>query len=124
MFKDKACSVMTGGWNVSIAAATKNAKEAWLLTDYLTRVKHADWVNNSGYLPVRKTLMGDAKFKDYPWNIFIEELNKCSANRPATSKYNFFFDTYKQAITDIATGKPAQATLDAAAQKIDAELAR
>lgn len=124
MFKDKQCSVMTGGWNVSIAASTKNAKEAWLLIDYLTRVKHADWVNNSGYLPVRKSLMDTAKFKDYPWNIFIEELSKCAANRPATSKYTFFSDVYKQSVTDIATGKPAQATLDTAAQKIDAELAR
>ena len=31
LFKDKQCSVMTGGWNVSISASTKNAKEAWLL---------------------------------------------------------------------------------------------
>lgn len=125
MFKDKTCSVMTGGWNVSIAASTKNVKEAWTLTDYLTRVKHADWVDKSGYLPARKSLIDTAaKFKDYPWSVFMQELQQCAANRPPTSKYNFLFDTYKQAITDIATGKAPQATLDAAAQKLDAELAR
>jgi len=125
LFKDKQCAVMTGGWNVSIAATAKNVKEAWLLTDYLTRVKHADWVDKSGYLPVRKSLMASApKYKDYPWNVFMEQLQKCATNRPATHKYNFYFDTFKQAVTDIATGKPAQATLDAAAQKLDAELAR
>ena len=42
LFKDKQCSVMTGGWNVSISASTKNAKEAWLLTDWITREKRGE----------------------------------------------------------------------------------
>lgn len=125
MFKDKQCAVMTGGWNVSISATTKNVKEAWLLTDWLTREKHGDWVEKSGYLPARKSLIDTApKFKEYPWGVFMQQLQQCAANRPATPKYTFLFDTYKQAITDIATGKDPKATLDAAAQKLDAELAR
>ena len=54
----------------------------------------------------------------------MQQLQQCAANRPPTPKYTFFFDTYKQAITDIATGKDPKATLDAAALKLDAELAR
>ena len=125
LFKDKQCSVMTGGWNVSISASTKNAKEAWLLTDWITREKHGEWVEKSGYLPARKSLIDSApKFKEYPWGVFMQELQQCAATRPPTPKYTFFFDVYKQAITDIATGKNPQSTLDAAAQKLDAELAR
>lgn len=125
LFKDKQCAVMTGGWNVSISATTKHVKEAWLLTDWLTREKHAEWVDKSGYLPARKSLIDSApKFKEYPWSVFMQELQQCAATRPPTAKYTFFFDTYKAAITDIATGKSPQATLDAAAQKLDAELAR
>lgn len=125
LFKDKQCAVMTGGWNVSISATTKHVKEAWLLTDWLTREKHAEWVDKSGYLPARKSLIDSApKFKEYPWGVFMQELQQCAATRPPTAKYTFFFDTYKAAITDIATGKSPQATLDAAAQKLDAELAR
>jgi ABC-type glycerol-3-phosphate transport system substrate-binding protein len=125
LFKDKQCAVMTGGWNVSISATTKNVKEAWLLTDWLTRAKHAEWVDKSGYLPARKSLIDSApKFKENPWAVFMQQLQQCAANRPATAKYTFFSDTYKAAITNIATGQNAQAALDAAAQKIDAELAR
>ena len=125
MFKDKQCAVMTGGWNVSISATTKNVKEAWLLTDWLTREKHAEWVDKSGYLPARKSLIDSTpKFKENPWGVFMQQLQQCAATRPATAKYTFYFDTFKAAITNIATGKPAQASLDDAAQKLDAELAR
>lgn len=125
LFRDQHCSVMTGGWNVSIAATTKHPQEAWLFTDWITREKHAEWVEKSGYLPARKSVIERSpQWQQYPWNIFMQELQQCPANRPPTSKYAFFFDTFKRAITDIAIGQEPQATLDAAAQKLDAELRR
>src|SRR5713101_5542326 len=57
MFRGKRCAVTAGGWNVAIATKTKNPDVAWTLVDWLTRVKHADWVRLSGYLPVRKSLI-------------------------------------------------------------------
>lgn len=71
-----------------------------------------------------RNLLEDLTSSDWFAREQVAEKQQCAANRPATHKYNFFFDTYKQAITDIATGKAPQATLDAAAQKLDAELAR
>ena len=125
LFKDKKCSVMTGGWNVSIAAATQHPDEAWQLLDWLTREKHAEWVEKSGYLPARHSVIDSSpKFKEYPWSVFMEELQNCAATRPPVPQYTFFFDTFKQAITDIAIGQDPQATLDAAAQKLDAELGK
>lgn len=125
LFRNKQCSVMTGGWNVSIASSTQHPEEAWMLLDWLTREKHADWVENSGYLPARHSLIDSApKFKEYPWSVFMEQLQECPATRPPTAQYTFFFDTFKQAITDIAIGQEPQATLDAAVQKLDAELGK
>ncbi|MCC7447979.1 MAG: ABC transporter substrate-binding protein [Anaerolineae bacterium] len=125
MFKDKNCSVMTGGWNMSMSATTTHVKEAWALIDYLTREKHADWVEKSGYLPARKSLIEKAaKFKEYPWGVFMEQLQNCPATRPATDKYTFYFDTFKKAITDIAVGQDPQSTLDTAAKTLDAELSK
>lgn len=125
LFKNKKCSVMTGGWNVSIAATTKNPNEAWLFLDWITREKHSEWVESSGYLPARKSVINTApKFKEYPWSVFMEQLQNCAATRPPLAKYTFFFDTFKQAITDIAVGQNPKTTLDAAAQKLDAELAK
>jgi ABC-type glycerol-3-phosphate transport system substrate-binding protein len=125
LFKDKQCSVMTGGWNMSMSASTQHPKEAWTLIDFLTREKHADWVEKSGYLPARKSLIASAaKFKEYPWSVFMEQLSKCPATRPPTAKYTFFFDTFKKAISDIAVGADPKTSLDAAAKTLDAELAK
>ena len=108
-----------------LEAGQGHYQEAWLLTDWLTREKHAEWVDKSGYLPARKSLIDSTpKFKENPWGVFMQQLQQCAATRPATAKYTFYFDTFKAAITNIATGKPAQASLDDAAQKLDAELAR
>ena len=123
LFRDDQCSVMTGGWNVSIAAATEHPEAAWELLDWITNEKHAEWVEKSGYLPARHSLIeSEAKFQEYPWNVFMEQLQECPATRPATPQYTFFFDTFKQAITDIAIGQEPQASLDAAAATLDAEL--
>ena len=125
MFKDINCGVTTGGWNMGIAAATKHPKEAWMLVDYVTRTAHAKWVKTSGYLPARTSVINsEPSFAEYPWNIFMEELQNCSVTRPPTPQYNFYFDTFKQAVTDIAVGQDAQQVLDAAAQKLDAELSK
>ena len=123
MFKDAQCSVMTGGWNVSIAAGTEHPEESWMLLDWMTGEAHEEWVEASGYLPARQSVIESGeKFQEYPWNIFMTQLQECAATRPAVPEYTFFFDTFKQAITDIAIGEDPQATLDAAAAALDAEL--
>lgn len=123
LFRDDACSVMTGGWNVSISATTEHPDETWTFVDYITRERHQQWVEESGYLPARHSLIESSEtYGEYPWNIFMEQLQECPATRPAVPQYTFFFDTFKQAITDIAIGADPQSTLDAAAQRLDAEL--
>lgn len=125
MFREDQCAVMTGGWGVSIAASTEHPDEAWTFLDYITGEKHQEWVEKSGYLPARTSVIDSVdKFGEYPWSVFMAELQECPATRPATPKYTFFFDTFKQAITDIAIGEDPQTTLDAAAQQLDAELGK
>ena len=123
LFKNESCSVMTGGWNVSLSAFTEHPSEAWLFLDWITNVQHLEWVENSGYLPARHSVIGTAdQFAEYPWSVFMEELQNCAATRPPVPQYTFFFDVFKQAITEIAIGGDAQTALDAAAEQLDAEL--
>jgi fructooligosaccharide transport system substrate-binding protein len=125
MMKNKSCAVTTGGWAMAIAANTRYPQEAWLLVDYVTRIAHEKWVVTSGYLPARTSLIAsNPTFSEYPWSVFMEQLEKCSITRPATPHYNFYFDTFKQAVTDIAIGQDAKTVLDTAAQRLDAELSR
>lgn len=125
MFQGKRCAVTAGGWNVAIAAKTKNPDAAWTLVDWLTRVKHADWVRLSGYLPVRKSLIQTSpQFRQYPWNTFTEQLQKCAVHRPPTAAYNFLFDTFLAVAKDIALGRDVQKVLDDAAARVDVALSR
>jgi ABC-type glycerol-3-phosphate transport system substrate-binding protein len=123
LFKNKSCSVMTGGWNVSLSAFTEHPDEAWMFLDWITNTQHLEWVENSGYLPARHSVIDTAEqFSEYPWGVFMEELQNCAATRPPVAQYTFFFDVFKKAITDIAIGEDAQTVLDAAAEQLDAEL--
>lgn len=124
IYKEDQCGVMTGGWNVSVAATTEHPDETWAFVDWITREGHQEWVEASGYLPARHSVidaMSD-QLETYPWNIFMEQLENCAVTRPAVPEYTFFFDVFKQAITDIAIGEDPQATLDAAATQLDEEL--
>lgn len=125
MFRGKQCAVTAGGWNVSIATKTKYPDLAWSLVDSLTRQQHEVWVRTSGYLPVRKSLLQRGPtYRQYPWNIFTEQLQKCAIHRPHTPAYNFFFDTYLAIAKDIALGRDVQKVLDEAAARLDVALAR
>jgi ABC-type glycerol-3-phosphate transport system substrate-binding protein len=125
MFRGKRCAVTAGGWNVAIATKTKNPDVAWTLVDWLTRVKHADWVRLSGYLPVRKSLIQTSpQFRQYPWNTFTEQLQKCAVHRQPTAAYNFLFDTFLAVAKDTALGRDVQTVLDDAAARLDVALAR
>jgi len=125
MFKAKRCAVTAGGWNVSVATRTKNPNAAWSLVDSLTRVQHTAWVRTSGYLPVRKSLLQrEPAYRQYPWNIFTEQLQQCAVHRPPTAAYNFFFDTFLAVAKDVAVGRDVQKVLDDAAVRLDAALAR
>jgi ABC-type glycerol-3-phosphate transport system substrate-binding protein len=125
MFRGKRCAVTAGGWNVSIAARTKNPDMSWTLVDWLTREKHADWVRTSGYLPIRKSLIQkERQFRQYPWDIFTGQLQNCAVHRPHTPAYNFYFDAFLALAKDIALGRDVQRTLDDAAARLDVVLSR
>lgn len=125
MFRGKQCAVTAGGWNVSIAARTKHPDVAWALADWLTRVRHADWVRLSGYLPVRTSVIQRTpEFQQYPGSVFTEQLQKCAIHRPHTPAYNFFFDTFLAVAKDIALGRDVQKVVDDAAARLDVTLAR
>lgn len=125
MFRGKRCAVTAGGWNVSISAKTRHPEVAWSLVDWLTRERHQEWVRTSGYLPVRKSLVQrDPQFRQYPWSIFIAQLQACQIHRPHTPAYNFFFDTFLAIAKDVALGRDVQKVLDDAAARLDVALAR
>jgi len=121
--RNKQCAVMTGGFNVGINPATAQPDLAWKLTDYMSRVKHAQWAEDSGYLPDRKSVMASgSKYQEQPWKLFMDELAQCGVSRPPTSEYSFFADTFQAMAKDIAGGADVKASVTKAATALDARL--
>jgi fructooligosaccharide transport system substrate-binding protein len=118
------CAVMTGGFNVGINPATSQADLSWKLVDYMTRLKHAQWTEDSGYLPDRKSVIsGTAKYQEQPWKLFLDEQAQCGIHRPATSEYSFFSDTMTSLSKDITGGADVKASVAKATTALDARLA-
>jgi multiple sugar transport system substrate-binding protein len=122
--RNKQCAVMTGGFNVGINSATTQPDLSWKLVDYMTRVKHAQWADDSGYLPDRKSVVASsAKYKEQPWKLFMDELEQCGIHRPATSEYGFFSDTFLALAKDITGGADVKASVAKATPVLDQRLA-
>jgi ABC-type glycerol-3-phosphate transport system substrate-binding protein len=122
--KNKQCAVMTGGFNAGINPATTQPDLSWKLIDYMTRVKHAQWADESGYLPDRKSVVAsEAKYKEQPWKLFLDELAQCGIHRPATSEYSFFSDTFQGMAKDIAGGADVKSSIAKATTTLDSRLA-
>jgi fructooligosaccharide transport system substrate-binding protein len=118
------CAVMTGGFNVGISSATAQPDLSWKLVDYMARVKHAQWADDSGYLPARKSVVASgAKYKEQPWKLFLDELDQCGIHRPATSEYGFFSDTFQALVKDVAGGADVKDSIAKATPVLDQRLA-
>jgi fructooligosaccharide transport system substrate-binding protein len=124
LFRGAECGATVGGWNVGIANTTPDPAVAWSLVDWMTRERHQEWVETSGYLPIREPVMAQPQFQEQPWSIFMDTLTECPVGRPATPHYQFFADTFQAAVRDIALGGEPQATLDEAAATMDEQLSR
>ena len=122
--RNKQCAVMTGGFNAGINAATTQPDLSWKLVDYMTRVKHAQWADDSGYLPDRKSVVASgAKYKEQPWKLFLDELDQCGIHRPASSEYSFFADNFQAMAKDISGGADVKASVAKATAALDQRLA-
>ncbi|HLZ23920.1 MAG TPA: ABC transporter substrate-binding protein [Ktedonobacterales bacterium] len=122
--QNKQCAVMTGGFNAGINSATTQPDLSWKLVDYMTRVKHAQWADDSGYLPDRKSVVSSgAKYNEQPWKLFLDELNQCGIHRPASSEYSFFADTFQAMAKDISGGADVKASVAKATSALDQRLA-
>jgi fructooligosaccharide transport system substrate-binding protein len=122
--RNSRCAVMTGGFNVGISSSTRQPDLAWSLVDYMTRVKHAQWAEDSGYLPDRRSAVAaNPMYQQQPWKLFLDELDQCAIHRPATAEYSFFSDVFGDMAKDITTGANPRAAAERAARILEPRLA-
>jgi multiple sugar transport system substrate-binding protein len=117
----------TGAWHIGVnPRTTQREAVATFIRDMMSDDVQAQWFKLRPYPPVVKAMWQReaATFSSDMWKIVAHELDNTAVPRPATPGFREYEDILRVALRDIQTGANVQATLTAAAQKIDREIAK
>ncbi|WP_338787135.1 sugar ABC transporter substrate-binding protein [Metabacillus sp. FJAT-53654] len=114
-----------GGWALGISAKSKYPEEAWEFIKYATSFEGSKkYVEMTGDLPARYSVVNAfPELNEYPKNIFIQQTQKYSKNRPVTPVYPAVSEAIKTLFEDVGIGgKNVKASATEAVEKINNSL--
>jgi fructooligosaccharide transport system substrate-binding protein len=117
--------VPNGGWALGISSKTKNSNEAWEFIKYVTSYEGIKmYVKETGDIPARYSVAKDfPEFNQYPKNIFLQQAQKFSKNRPVTPAYPVISDALKTLFEEVGLGgNDVGASAKEAVEKINTSL--
>ncbi|HYM90463.1 MAG TPA: sugar ABC transporter substrate-binding protein [bacterium] len=117
----------TGAWHLGVFKKTAHPKEAAELAKTFGSREVAETAfKTMNYMPVRNSTFERfaADFQAAPWNLFLFEMKNTAVRRPATPAYREYEDLLRTALRNVMEGGEPKAELDAAAGKIDREIAK
>jgi multiple sugar transport system substrate-binding protein len=117
----------TGAWHVGVFAGTKHPDPAVALLKAYTDPEAAKRnYKIMNYMPVRESTFKafPETFNAAPNNLFYSEIVRTAVPRPRTPAYREYEDLLRQAFANIRQGADAAKEMNAAAEKINAQLAR
>ncbi|WP_341357600.1 sugar ABC transporter substrate-binding protein [Rossellomorea sp. y25] len=118
-------AVPNGGWSLGISSETDYPDEAWEFIRYVTSFEGAKkYVEITGDVPARYSVAeAFPEFNEYPKNIFVQQAQKYSKNRPVTPAYPVVSDAVKTLFEDVGIGgKDVRTSAEEAVRKINEEL--
>ena len=120
--KDKYQFVPNGGWALGITSKSKHPKEAWKFIQYVTGYQGVKkYVTITGDIPARYSVAKDfPELNEYPKNIFVQQSQKYSKNRPVTPAYPVVSDAIRRLFEDVGIGgKDVKVAANEAVAKIN-----
>ncbi len=114
--------VPNGGWALGISSKTKYPEEAWQFVKFATGYEGAKmFLEISGDLPARYSVAKDfPELNEYPKNIFVQQDQNYSKNRPVTPAYPVISEAVKELFEEVGKeGKDVGTAADQAAEKIN-----
>lgn len=127
LWKDKKQIGTTGSWNMAITAKSKHPDEAWLFINWVTGVEGSKtWYKETKNLPARQsTFDAFQELKEYPMNIFAEQLSKYGHPRPVTPAYPAVSEAIRRLFEDVGLGNTeVDKALGQAVDKIETGLSQ
>jgi ABC-type glycerol-3-phosphate transport system substrate-binding protein len=123
--KEKYQFVPNGGWALGITSKSKHPKEAWEFIKYVTGYEGMKrYVTITGDVPARYSVAKDfPELNEYPKNIFLQQTQKFSKNRPVTPAYPVVSDAIRRLFEDVGiSGKDVKTAAKEAVEKINTGL--
>jgi fructooligosaccharide transport system substrate-binding protein len=123
--KEKYQFAPNGGWALGITSKSKHPKEAWKFIKYVTSYEGMKkYVTITGDVPARYSVAKDfPELNEYPMNIFLQQTQKYSKNRPVTPAYPVVSDAIRVLFEDVGIGgKDVKTSAKEAVGKINAGL--
>ncbi|OIJ15131.1 ABC transporter substrate-binding protein [Anaerobacillus alkalilacustris] len=111
-----------GGWALGISSRTNYPDEAWEFIKFMTSYEGIKkFVEITGEIPARYSVANDiAELNEYPKNIFVQQGQKYSKNRPVTPAYSVVSHSIKLLFEDVGMdGKDVEAAAVKAVERID-----
>jgi fructooligosaccharide transport system substrate-binding protein len=123
--KEKYQFAPNGGWALGITSKSKHPTESWKFIKYVTSYEGIKkYVTITGDIPARYSVAKDFyELNEYPKNIFLQQTQKYSKNRPVTPAYPVVSDAIRVLFEDVGIGgKDVSTSAKEAVGKINAGL--
>lgn len=120
--KGKNQVVPNGGWALGISSKTQHPEEAWEFVKFATGYEGSKmFVEISGDLPARYSVAKDfPELNEYPKNIFVQQDQNYSKNRPVTPAYPVISEAIKDLFEEVGMeGKNVEEAANKAVEKIN-----
>jgi ABC-type glycerol-3-phosphate transport system substrate-binding protein len=111
-----------GGWAFGISSKSKYPDEAWGFIKFMTGFEGAKkFAEITGDLPARYSVANDLpELNEYPRNIFVQQGQNYSRNRPVTPAYPVVSEAIKTLFEEVGIeGKDVEAAANDAVKKIN-----
>ncbi|MCD9023760.1 ABC transporter substrate-binding protein [Cohnella silvisoli] len=122
LWKDQKMIGTTGSWGMAITSKSEHPDEAWQFVNWVTGVEGSKvWYEVTKNLPARQsTFDAFAELKEYPMNIYAEQLSKYGHPRPVTPAYPAISEAIRLLFEDVGLGNgDVDEALAKAVKKID-----
>lgn len=106
LWKDKNMIGTTGSWGMAITSKSEHPDEAWAFVNWVTGVEGSKvWYAETKNLPARQsTFDAFQELKEYPMNIYADQLSKYGHPRPVTPAYPAISEAIRLLFEDVGLG--------------------